>query len=227
MNSLLHDAHYAARSLRRSPAFTLAAVATFALGIGATAAIFSVVNAALLEPPPYPRPDRILVLGYPDGGNQSGQVFHYVRDRAQSFEYLAAHSGSSGWNLVFGDYAEYATGVPVSEDFFEVLGAAPLLGRGFSRTEDQVNGPRAVALSEPLWRRVLGGRQDAIGEIVGLGGEPHLVVRVMPAAFRSMPAADLWTPLRLSATDNSWNYTVLGRLRDEVSSAEAAGELAS
>ncbi|MGH9371622.1 MAG: ABC transporter permease, partial [Vicinamibacterales bacterium] len=113
------------------------------------------MNAALLKPPPYPEPDRILVLGYEGGGNQDGQIFHYVRERARSFERLAAHSGSSGWNLLVGERAEYATGVPVSEGFFEVLGVAPLVGRGLTRVEDQANAPRAVVLSEPLWRRVL------------------------------------------------------------------------
>lgn len=226
MDRLWQDTRYAARSLRRAPAFTLAALATLALGIGATTAIFSIVNAALLEPPPYPEPDRILALGYPDGGGQDGQIFHYVRDRAQSFQQLAAHSGSSGWNLVVGDRAEYARGLPVSEGFFDVLGVAPLLGRGFSRVEDQANGPRAVVLSEPLWRRMLGGRREALGEPVLLGGVPHTIVGVMPAGFRTVPAADLWTPLRVSATDTSWNYAVLGRLRDGVSPAQAAGELA-
>lgn len=227
MDSLWQDTRYAARSLRRTPAFTLAALATLALGIGATTAIFSVVNAALLKPPPYPEPDRIFVLGYPNGGSQDGQIFHYVQERAQSFQRLAAHSGSSGWNLVIGDHAEYATGVPVSEGFFEVLGVAPLLGRGFSRIEDQANGPRAVMLSEPLWRRELGARREAIGEVVLLGGVPHTIVGVMPAGFRTVPAADLWTPLRLSPTDNSWNYTILGRLRGGVSPTQAASELAS
>ncbi len=227
MDSFWQDTRYAARSLRRAPASTLAALATLALGIGATTAIFSVVNAALLTPPPYPEPDRILVLGYPDGGSQDGQIFHYVRERAQSFQRMAAHSGSSGWNLVVGDRAEYATGVPVSEGFFEVLGVAPLLGRGFSRVEDQTNGPRAVVLSEPLWRRVLGARKEAIGEVVLLGGVPHTIVGVMPAGFRTVPAADLWTPLRLSPTDNSRNYTVLGRLRGGVSPGHAASDLAS
>lgn len=227
MDNLWQDVRYAARSLHRARAFALAALATLTLGIGATTAMFSVVNGALLEPPPYPAPERIFVLGSEDGGSQNGQIFHYVHERARSFQHLAAHSGSSGWNLVLGDHAEYATGVPVSEGFFEVLGVAPLLGRGFSRAEDQPNGPRVVVLSESLWRRALGGRQEAIGEVVLLGGVPHTIVGVMPPGFRTVPAADLWTPLRLSPTDNSWNYTVLGRLRPQVSVAQAAGELAS
>jgi putative ABC transport system permease protein len=227
MGSLTQDTRYAARSLRRAPAFTLAALATLALGIGATTAIFSVVNAALLKPLPYPDPHRILVLGYQDGGSQDGQIFHYLGERARSFQPIAAHSGSSGWNLVVGDHAEYVAGLPVSEGLFDVLGVAPLVGRGFSRAEDQANGPRAVVLGEPLWRRLFGARQDAIGEDVLLGGVRHTIVGIMPAGFRTMPAADVWTPLRLSPTDNSSNYTVLGRLREGVSPREAASELAA
>jgi predicted permease len=222
MNRLRQDAHDAVRSLRRSPAFTLAALATLALGIGATTAIFTVVNAALLQPPPYPDAHRILVLGH-----QDGQVFHFVREHARGFERIAAHGGSSGWNLVVGEHAEYVAGVPVSDGFFDVLGVRPLVGRDFSPAEDRANGPRAVVLSESIWRRVFSARQDAIGESVLLGGVPHTIVGVMPSGFRTVPAADLWTPLRISATDTSTNYAVLGRLRDDRSPAQAANELDS
>ena len=189
MESVRHDIRLAVRSIRRAPAFALASLVTLAVGIGATTAIFSVVDAALLEPPPYPEPHRILALGH-----QDGQTFHYVRDRARGFQRIAAHGGSSGWNLLIRDRAEYVRGVPVSEGFFEVLGTAPLVGRGFSRGEDEANGPRAVVVSEALWRRLLEARPDAVGEVVALGGVPHTIVGVMPAAFRTVPGADVWTP---------------------------------
>jgi putative ABC transport system permease protein len=225
VETMWQDIRYAVRALRRAPVFTLAALVTLALGIGATTAIFSVVNAALLKPPPYPKPNRILVLSNPDGGTQDGQIFHYVRDRAHTFDRVAAHTGSGGWNLVVGDRAEYVTGLPVSEGFFEVLGISPLLGRTFSRLEDQPKGPRAVVFGEPLWRRLLGGRPEAIGEVVLLGGEPYTIVGIMPSRFQTVPAADLWTPLRVSPTDNSWNYSVLGRLRQGITLTEATNEL--
>ena len=186
MDSVLHDLRMAVRSLRRAPAFALASLATLAVGIGATTAMVSVVNAVLLEPPPYREPHRILVLGY-----QDGQTFHYVRERARGFQQIAAHGGSSGWNLLVGEHAEYVRGVPVSEGFFDVLGTAPLLGRGFSRVEDEANGPRAVVVSEPLWRRVLGARPEAVGEVIALGGVSHTIVGVMPAGLRTVPDADL------------------------------------
>jgi predicted permease len=221
------DVRHAGRSLGRSPAFTLTALVTVALGVGATAAVFSVVNAVLLRPPPYPEAHRVLVLSYPDGGAQDGRVFHYVREHTRGFLRVAAHGSSSGWNLVVRDHAEYVKGLPVSAGLFEVLGVAPMVGRGFSDVEDQAQGPRAVVLSEPLWRRLFGARAEAIGETVRLGGVPHAIVGVMPAGFRTSPPADLWTPLRLSPTDNSWNYTVLGRLHEGTSAHQAAAELAT
>ena len=221
MESMRHDIRLAVRSIRRAPAFALASLATLAVGIGATTAIFSVVDAALLEPPPYPEPHRILALGY-----QDGQTFHYVRERARGFQRIAAHGGSSGWNLLIRDRAEYVRGVPVSEGFFDVLATAPLLGRGFSRVEDEANGPRAVMVSEQLWRRLLEARPDAIGEVVALGGVPHTIVGVMPAGFRTVPGADVWTPLRVRPTDTSVNYTVIGRLAEGVSPAQVTTDLA-
>jgi putative ABC transport system permease protein len=221
MESLRHDIRLAARALRRAPAFALAALITLALGIGATTAIFSVVDAVLLEPPPYPEPHRILALGY-----QDGQTFHYVRERSRGFQRIAAHGGGSGWNLLIGERAEYVRGVPVSEGFFDVLGTAPLLGRSFSPVEDEANGPRAVVIGEPLWRRLLGARPEAVGEIVALGGVPHTIVGVMPAGLRTVPDADLWTALRVQPTDTSVNYTVIGRLADDVSIAQAISDLA-
>lgn len=225
MNALIQDLRHAARTLRKAPGFTIAALMTLGLGIGATTAIFSLVNVALLEPPPYPDPQRLLVLSYAEGGSQDGQTFHYVRERVHSFEHLATMSHSSGWNLVVGDYAEYVAGVPVSEAFFETLGILPRLGRGFSRSEDSPGGPRALVVSDALWRHAFKARSDVVGEVVLLGGVPHTIVGVMPPGFRTFPAADVWTSLRLSPTDGTSNYTVLGRLQPGVSPAQAMSEL--
>jgi predicted permease len=220
MNTLWLDVRLAGRAFRRAPAFAIASLATLTLGIGATTAIFTIVNAALLKPPPYPEPHRILALGY-----QDGQTFHYVRGRASGFDRIAAHGGSSGWNLRVGERAEYVRGVRVSEGFFEVLGIPPRLGRGFSPAEDEANGPQVVVVSEQLWRRLLAARPDAIGEVVQLGGVPHTIVGVMPEGLHTVPPADLWTPLRASAVDTSINYLVLGRLDETSSAAHAAADL--
>jgi putative ABC transport system permease protein len=224
LETIWQDVRYAARSLHRTPGFTGAALLTLALGIGATSAIFTVVNAALLKPPPYPEPDQLLVLTTPDGGSQTGQLFLYVRERLRAFEHLAAQRVSNGWNLVAGDYVTYVDALRVSEGYFDALGVAPLLGRGLSRGEDQPRGPDAVVISEALWRRAYGGRADVLGETIQLGGVPHTIVGIMPAAFRSIPDAEVWTPLRTTATDNTQNYRIVGRLREGVTTSQAAAE---
>lgn len=225
LEAVVQDVRYAVRGMRRDKTFTLAAVAALALGMGATTSIFSVVNAALLKAPPYPQPERILSLTLPDGGSQDGQIFHYIRERSTVFEAIAARGGSAGWNLVAGRHAEYVRGLPVSAEFFRVLGVSPIAGRAFRAAEDVPGGPRAAMLSEALSRRLFASRSEAVGAVVLLGGVPHTVVGVMPGAFRTMPEADLWTPLQLSAQDNSWNYQVLGRLPAGAAAAAAAAEL--
>jgi predicted permease len=213
IDTLWSDARLATRSLRRTPAFTVTAIVTLALGIGATSAIFSVINAALLKPLPYPQADRIVVLGSGVNSAQTGQLFLHLRERARGVEHVAAQRASNGWNLVAGGVGTYVTALQVSTAYFETLGIAPLLGRGFTQAETEFKGPPAVVISEPLWRRVLGARPDAIGETVQLGGTAYTVVGVMPARFRSIPEAEVWTPLRTSVDDNSLNYRIVARLR--------------
>src|SRR5688572_17811578 len=116
------DIKYAVRSLRRTPGFTAAAIVTLALGIGATSAIFTVVNAALLKGPPYPEPHRLLVLATPESSAHPGQLFLYLRDQLRVFENVAARRTSNGWNLVAGDFATYVTAMRVSDRYFETLG---------------------------------------------------------------------------------------------------------
>jgi putative ABC transport system permease protein len=225
LDNLVQDLRYALRGLLRDRTFAATAVLTLALGIGATTAIFSVVNAALLKPPPYPHPNRILTLALPDSLAHDGQVFHYLKERSRVLQAVAATGAGSGWNLVAGSHAEYVQGLPVSAGYFSVLGVAPRVGRGFTAVVDQPDGPRAVILSDAVWRRVFGARPGAIGESVRLGGVPHAIVGVMPAGFKSTPAADVWTPLQISAQDSGWNTGVVARLRDGAAPEAAAREL--
>ena len=222
---MLHDLRYALRSLRRTPAFTAAAIATLALGIGATTAIFTIVNAALFKPLPYLEPDKLAVLTVPAARDVTGQLFLHIRDRTRSFESVAAQGGGTGWNLVAGNVITYTRGLRVSEGFFAAHGVRPLLGRGFSRAEDTPRGPDAVVISETLWRRAFGGTPSVLGQSVLLGSVPYTVVGVMPDSFRAIPDVDVWTPLRTTLTDNGQNYRVIGRLRADVTQGEAAAEL--
>ena len=221
---MLRDIRYAARSLQRTPGFTAAAVITLTLGIGATTAIFAVVDAALLKPLPYPDADRMVVLAQPEGGEQTGQIFLHVRESATLFEGIAAQSGATGWNLATRDMAVYVDGLLVSDAFFDVHGVRPIRGRGFSRAEAQPGGADAVVIGEELWDRLFQSRGEVLGEVVQLGGVPHTVVGIMPRGFRSVPNAEVWMPLRTTLRDNSLNYRVIGKLRRESSLDQLAAE---
>ena len=227
LETIWQEVRHASRSLRRTPAFTAASVVTLTVGIGATTAIFAVVDAALLKPLPYPDADRLVVLAPPAGGAQTGQIFLRVREIATLFDELAAQGTANGWNLAARDLAVYVDGLSVSDAFFDVHGVRPLRGRGFLRAESQPGGPDAVVISENLWHRVFQGREDVVGEVIQLGGVPHTVVGIMPRGFRSVPNADVWTPLRTSLQDNGLNYRIIGRLRRGISSGQAAAEMAT
>src|SRR3989440_462158 len=157
MHTLLQDLRYGVRMLLKKPGFTLVAVITLALGIGANTAIFTVVNAVMLRPLPFPEPERVMWIGLDlSGGGMSASQpkFIFWRDHNQSFEAMAATQGvGSGINLAGGDEPEYVRGMRVSVDFFRVLGTNPLVGRGFTPQEDSPTGERVVILSHDLWQR--------------------------------------------------------------------------
>src|SRR5262249_39414487 len=158
MNNLSQDLRYGARMMLRKPGFTVIAVATLALGIGATTAIFTVVSAVLLRPLPYPEPERIMAL-WPErpGSSFSGvseTKFVFWREHSKSFDGVAATQGiGSGVNLSGGDEPEFITGVKVSVDFFRVLGVHPVIGRDFTQEEDSPSGESVAILTDGLWRR--------------------------------------------------------------------------
>ena len=208
----------------RTPGFTSAALLTLALGIGATTAIFSLVNAVLLKPVPYPDSNRLVVLTSTNGPFQSGLVFTLVRDRIQGIESVAAQSLSTAWNLSTPTAAINVRGLRVSTGYLKVHGVRPRLGREFSDVEDGPNGPDVAIISESL-RQTLFGDRDGLGRDVTLGGKPHTVVGVLPADFQPIPAAEVLTPLRTTERDTGTNYRVLGRTRPDVTPDAAGAEL--
>lgn len=216
------------RSLRRAPVFTLASVLTLAIGIGATTTVFSVVNVSLLQPLPYPDDQRLVALASGGRGAFAGQEIYALRERLQSVHPVAWHGGVRNWNMHVGGRTASVTGGLVSAAFFDALGVVPRLGRTFTQSEDMPNGPPVVILSDRLWRSALGARLDVVGTTMSLGGAAYEIVGVMPAGFRTFPGdADLWTPLRLPATDQGTNQTVVSRLRDGMTLEQARAELST
>jgi putative ABC transport system permease protein len=219
MDALLQDLRYGLRTLLRNPGFTLVAVLTLALGIGANTAIFSVLYGVLLRPLPYPEPDRLagFVQTYPGGRNEmyvTYRQFQFLEENNAVFQSFAATT-SVGLNLFAGGAAERVNGLRVSRQYFRVLGVAPQLGRGFLAEEDQPGGPSVAVLSQGLWRRRFGAEPGVIGRVVSLDGVPTTIVGVMPAGFHSLPPVDVWSTLaQVGRTIGSGtNLEVVGRLK--------------
>ena len=233
LETFAQDVRYAVRSLLRTPTFTITALATLAMGIGANTAIFSVVDAVLLRPMPYPHPDRIVQLARrTESGDQMGQTglrYMFFRDNVHSFDALAAWRGLTGFNLATGDSAEFVKAMPVSKEFFDVFAVRPLYGETFTDVHDRVGGVDAVVLSFGLWTRLFGASGSAVGRAVSLGDRSYSVIGVLPRDFRSIPPADLYVPLRPSTSGpgGGFNYAVAGRLKEGVELARANGEAAS
>jgi putative ABC transport system permease protein len=227
------DVRYGIRSLLRTPGFTLAAVLALALGTGANAAIFSVVNAVLLRPLPYAEPDRIVQFVWrtrdEDHVALRGAQYLHFRDSMRSLDGLAAWRGPTGFNLSAGDSAEYVKAMPVSKEFFEVFAVRPVYGEAFGDEHDRAGGPDVVVLSHGLWTRLFAANPSIIGSVVSLGDRSYTVLGVMPRTFQSMPPADLYIPLKPSTTGagGGQNYRVAGRLKRGVTIQQATAEASS
>jgi putative ABC transport system permease protein len=231
---LLTDLRHALRGLLAERAWTAVAVATLALGIGANAAIFAVVDAALLRPLPFADPERLVaVWGLEAGSGPQRQRASYPdfqdfqRGATKSFEGFAAYRPST-FTLTAPDVEpSRVEGVVASRELFPILRAAPLLGRVFTADEDRAGGPGAVLLSESLWRERWGGR-DVLGQAITLDGEPHTIVGVMPASFRFPAEARLWTPAGRQPRNEFRGvhmYRVVARLKPDAVLSAAAAEL--
>jgi putative ABC transport system permease protein len=230
LDTFSQDLRYAARSLRHAPGFTIAAVVTLALGIGSTTAVFTLINAVLLRPLPYTDPERIVEVHQVDPQHDEilmGFQFDFLRDKCGSCEQLAARKWSrNGLNIGLGTHGEYVDSAAVSAGYFEVFGVQPLLGRRFTREDEHggaANGPAGVALiSHGLWQRLFQGDPQVVGRTVLLGGTTQTIVGVLPAAYRSMPPTDVFTPLPVSRMDT--DYITVARLKPGVTLSQAQTE---
>jgi putative ABC transport system permease protein len=199
MNSLLQDVRYAARQLRKAPAFTLLATMVLALGIASTTGIFSVVDSVLLHDLPYPDSDRILNVSTAQrrtgigGGAVSPADYLDWAEQNNVFSFMAA---SRGWpvNLSTGNRPERLRGTVTSGDFFSLFGVRPLLGRTLTRLDSTPGNDHVVVLGYGVWIRRFGGEPSLIGRDITINGAPHTVVGVMPANFVPDGYGELWLP---------------------------------
>jgi putative ABC transport system permease protein len=226
----LPNLRHALRSLRRAPAFTLAAVATLALGIGANTAIFSAVNGVLLNPLAYPEPDRLVVVWgrHTSIGRETASLPDYLdwRAQARSFEALAAMTNTR-FNVTGAGEPEVVNGGVATADLLRVFGVTPSVGRGFRDDEERGAAPRVAMLGDGYWRRRFGAAPDIIGDRILLSGVPHTVVGIVPAPLRLAQPVDVWTPLVTDTTRGRRSdfLTVFGRLRAGVTQERAQQEM--
>lgn len=234
------DLRYGVRTLRKSPGFTLVAIITLALGVGANTAIFSVIQSVLLRPLPFPEQERLVVVWKKDltSGNPLVELsFPEVRDwqaRSQSFNSLAAMP-----TTVYGyGYVLTGRGEPVQLEsakvtgrFFSVLGARAALGRVLDENDDRANGAGVVVLSDGLWRERFGADPAVVGQTIALNQTSFTVVGVMPAGFTFPQGVDLWVPLQATMNPRGLEnrgavyLQAVGRLKPGVSLAQAEAEL--
>ena len=237
----MHDLKYALRVLVKNPGFTAIAVLTLALGIGANTAIFSVVDAVLLRPLPYPQVDRLVFLWstMPSQGVAiSGSAlpdYQGWRDRNQVFDGLAGFYYGDFNLSTTGDAPERIQGAYVTANLFQVLRVSPATGRLFAPEEEQFGKNRVVLLSDKLWQRRFAANPNVVGREIRLGGESYTIAGVMPRGlpfFDNLPEVELWTPIAFAANDNlatrnNHFINLVGRLKPGVSVAQAQADVSA
>ena len=222
----MNDLRYAIRQLRKSPGFTLVAVLTLALGIGANTAIFSVINGVLLGPLPYPEPERLMTLGE----NQSVPELEDIQAQSLSFESIGGVSVQAADYSGGAEPAQIELGL-VASDFFRVLGARAALGRTITAEDDRFGGARVLVLSNGLWQRQFGGDPGIVGRELTLAGQNYTVVGVTSADFRSPRGTlEAFAPVRVfyplaAKSRGAHLLRVYGRLRPGVTMDEAQSEM--
>jgi putative ABC transport system permease protein len=237
MQTLLQDLRYGARMLMKQPGFTLIAVLTLALGIGANTAIFSVINGVFLNPLAYHEPDRLMMiwekLPRTDQVELSPTDYEEYEKRSQVFAQIGAAEGAN-FNMTGGSEPVHVDGQAATASLFPLLGVPPLLGRAFTKEEDDANAP-VVVLSHRLWQSHFAGNPAILNQTIRLNDKSYAVIGVMPPGFQHPPpvrqasiASDLWVPRSLATETRKLghNLRTIGRLKPGVSYEQAQAALA-
>jgi predicted permease len=235
LDRLLQDTHFALRTMSRSWSFSIVAILILALGIGATAAMFSLTEAVVLRPLPYTETNRIVNIQTfsPSGYWQMSSWPGYLELRrlVSSFKALAGYEDFWGMTMKVGDRSRYLNVVQGTDNFFDVFGVKPLYGRTFAFGEDQPGKNNVVVLSYEVWKQSFNGDPEVVGRIVNLDGDPYVIIGVMPAGFR-FPIAKpnlLYIPVHVRSSfvgqwGTHWLMTV-GRLKPGVSTQQGQADL--
>ena len=235
MSDFLQDIRYGLRALRQNPGFALVAILTLALGIGANTAIFTVVNALLISPLPFPQVDRVMLIHEQqlsrniDRGIVSPANFADWKSQSQSFAAMTAWRGFTA-NLS-GEVPERLSGTMVTPEFFDVVGVKPIYGRAFTPEEATPGKENVAVLSYGVWQRLFGGKPEVIGKTFIINGVSGTVVGIMPEKFAFPPATDIWAPLALTSAQaadrGSYFLQAAGRLKPGVPVDRAQLEMAT
>ncbi len=238
MNTFWQDLRYGARMLLKTPGFTLVAIITLALGIGANTTIFSVINSLLLKPIPFPQADRLMLVWKAQANDPndrnivSAPNYWDLEKQNDVFAGMAIFdSAGKGYNLSGDREAERVSGVRVSAGFFDVLGVRPRLGRGFLPEEEQPGKHQVVVLSDGLWRNRYNADTEIIGKTIRVDGEGHTVIGVMPPDFEfqfDSPVRQLWVPVAYTKGDRergSNSFYCLARLKPNVTPEQARAQM--
>ena len=235
IDALRNDLRFAVRALIRTPGFTCVAIISLALGIGANTAIFSMVNAVLLQPLPFAAPERLVFIGEGAAGDPPGQQnatspgsFFDIRNQTRAFTGVAAFSGTQG-ALVGRGEPEMLQGTMMAGGLLEVLGVRPLLGRTATSEDEAAGAAPVVVLSHDTWTRFFGADRSVVGTTINLGDAPRTIIGVMPESFRFPSTAQYWIPWQMTpefrANRDQYRLGVVARLRPGATLETASSDL--
>ncbi|HEV2489586.1 MAG TPA: ABC transporter permease [Candidatus Acidoferrales bacterium] len=235
LENLLQDIRFGLRMLRKSPGFTAVAVLTLALGIGANTAIFSVIDAVLIRPLPFQDPDRVVQILETAAGlpyvSASGEDYFDWESQNHTLEASSITTWTQDYNASGAGQPERVTAIRAEANFFSVIGAQPLIGRGFAPGEDQEGKDHVAVVSYGFWQRHFAGNADALGKSLELNSQPYIIVGVMPRWFNYPQATDVWIPIDKTVKGTSargnYSFRVIGRLKPRVSVEQAQADLSA